>query len=344
MNQHVSQLLGNDAYEYVSKYADPSSQETLVVHTTNIFNIINHPRNFRSIVNLGKVNDIRFINKFFENVNGQLGDRDLFIGRFETFAARRQRKVINRIPILGQFYFLLEFIFMRMFPKMPIFKKFYFFITRGHNRLLSKAETLGRLVSCGFSIVDFKSINGLTYFVAMKVGMPVFDMNPSYGLLYKMPRVSKGGKIIKVYKFRTMHPYAEYLQDYILNLNGYSETGKPADDFRLTPWGQWMRRYWIDELPQVINLLKGDLKLVGIRPVSKRYLQDIPEDIRALRISQKPGCIPPYVALNRGGDVLSVLEAERQYILESIQSPFTTDARYFFRAVFNIVIRNKRSA
>lgn len=344
MNVNVSKLIGAQAYEFISKYANLSSEETLVVHTTNIFNVINHSRHHRSIVNLGKVNDIRFINKFFEGVNEQLEEQDVFIGRFETFTARRQRKMINRIPIIGQIYFLLEFIFMRMFPKMPVLKKIYFFITRGHNRLLSKAETLGRLVSCGFSIVDFKSIDGLIYFVAVKVDKPVFDMNPSYGLLFKMPRVSRGGKIIKVYKFRTMHPYAEYLQDYVLQMNGYSETGKPADDFRLTPWGKWMRRYWIDEIPQLINLLKGDLKLVGVRPISKRYLQDIPADLRELRIKHKPGCIPPYVALNRKSDVVAVLDAEREYLLEKMRYPYTTDTRYFFKAMYNIVVRSKRSA
>ena len=48
-----------------------------------------------------------------------------------------------------------------------------------------------------------------------------------------------------------------------------------------------------------INLFKGDLKLVGCRPVSERYFEDIPKEIQELRLTQKPGCIPPYVALNR---------------------------------------------
>jgi hypothetical protein len=233
---------------------------------------------------------------------------------------------------------------MRIFPKTPVLKKLYFFITRGHNRLLSKAETLGRLVSCGFEIEDYQSFNGLTYVIARKVKDPVFDMNPSYGLIYKMPRMSKDGKMIKVYKFRTMHPYAEYLQDYILKMNGYATTGKPANDFRLTPWGKFLRRYWLDELPQIINLLKGDLKLVGVRPISKRYFQDIPSEHQELRVLQKPGCIPPYVALDRKSDILGVLAAERQYMLEKLRYPYTTDFRYFFMALFNIVFRKKRSA
>ena len=140
-----------------------------------------------------------------------------------------------KIPIIKEVYLLFEFIFKRVFPKLPIFKKIYFSITKGKNRLLSKAESLGRLVSCGFEILDYKEINGMHYFAARKVKEPAFDMSPSYGALFRMKRVGKNGKIIGVYKFRTMHPYSEYLQDYILNLNGYSETGKPANDFRLVP-------------------------------------------------------------------------------------------------------------
>jgi lipopolysaccharide/colanic/teichoic acid biosynthesis glycosyltransferase len=155
-------------------------------------------------------------------------------------------------------------------------------------------------------------------------------------------RIGKNGKEIGVYKFRTMHPYAEYLQDYVLKLNGYAETGKPKDDFRLTPWGRFLRRYWLDELPQLINLIKGEMKLVGTRPVSARYLQDIPEDLRALRLKFKPGCIPPYVALNRKGDVNSVLQAEREYLEEKARRPYTTDTRYFFKAIFNIYISDAR--
>ena len=103
---------------------------------------------------------------------------------------------------------------------------------------MSKAETLGRLVCCGFDIVDYQSFNGLLYFVAEKRNEPKYDMSPSYGPLYKMPRLGKKGKTIGIYKLRTMHPYAEYLQDYMLRTYGYGPNGKPANDFRLTPLGQ----------------------------------------------------------------------------------------------------------
>jgi len=342
LKSKIIQESGERAYNYLCDYIDFKGNDFVVLSTTTSFNF---PINdYSSLVNLHRVNDIRYINKFFESVNIQLPDGGVFIGCVETFRLRANRIVSSRVPIYRNVYFFLDFILTRVFPKLPIFKKAYFAITGGQRRVISKAETLGRLVCCGFEIVDYKIINNLLYFVTKKVSAPNYDLNPSYGPLYTMPRIGKDEKIIGVYKLRTMHPYAEYLQDYILKVNGYADSGKPADDFRLTPWAKTIRKYWLDELPQLLNVLKGDLNLVGARPVSKRYFQDIPEDLQKLRLKYKPGCIPPYVALNRNGSVDSVLSAEREYLEEKGRKPYTTDIKYFFKAVFNIVFRNKRSA
>lgn len=344
MKNLITKKTGEDGYNYFLSFVDPAAKTSLVVSTTNDFNILNHNEEYEAIINLSRVNDIRYINKFFESVNSKLHYDGMLIVCFETFSARRRRKGVRKIPLIRGIYFGLEFIFMRVFPKVWGFKKIYFLVTRGRNRLLSKAEVMGRLVSCGFDIVSYKNFKGLTYVVSRKVGEPVFNMDASYGPLYKMPRIGKNGKIIGVYKFRTMHPYAEYLQDYVLRVHGYAETGKPANDFRLTPWGKFLRRYWLDELPQLLNLLKGDLKLVGVRPIGNRYAEDIPKDLMALRLKHRPGCVPPYVALNMKGSVEEVLEAERIYLMEKERRPYTTDTRFFFKAMFNIIFKRKRSA
>lgn len=335
---------GEKAYKYFNYFFETESHTSLVVSTTNEFNILNHPGSVNAILNLSKVNNIRYINKFFEKVNSKLENGNYFIVCFETLTARKERHRLGNIPVIKNIWFILEFIFLRMFPKIWGFKKIYFLVTRGRNRLLSKAEVMGRLVSCGFKIEASEAYNGLTYVVTKKVKEPEFNFHVSYGPLFTMKRMGKGGKIIGVYKFRTMHPYAEYLQDYVLQLNGYAESGKPKNDFRLTPWGRFLRRYWLDELPQLINVLKGELKLVGVRPISERYFQDIPKDLQVLRLKFKPGCIPPYVALNRKSDVNSVLQAEREYLEEKVRRPYTTDTRYFFKAIFNIIFKRKRSA
>lgn len=342
--EHIIEEIGVEGYNFYKEFINISSIKNLVISKNKVLSAYSDFNGVENIILLNKVNNFRLINKQLEEVNAKLPLNGVLLGNFETFNARAEKHPINKIPFLSRIYFGFEFLFKRVFPKMPVLKKLYFFTTKGKNRLLSKAEALGRLVSCGFDILDVKEIDGIHYFAAKKVKEPVYDMNPSYGPLFKMKRVGKNGKIIGVYKLRTMHPYSEYLQDYVLKLNGYAESGKPADDFRLVPWGKVLRRYWIDELPQLINVFKGELKLVGARPVSQRYFQDIPEDLQKLRLAQKPGCVPPYVALDRAGAVDSVLQAEKEYLEEKLKNPYTTDLKYFFKAIYNIVFKHKRSA
>ncbi|MCD4746576.1 MAG: sugar transferase [Bacteroidales bacterium] len=335
---------GKNVFKYICDNANVGSLKTLFVSTTTTFNIEKQPNNvYNTIINIKKINDIRRINKFFEAVNNKLPDDGMFIGCAETFKQRNRRILENYPFLLGQFFIFIDFTFKRVIPKLFLTKKIYFFITHGRSRVLSKAETLGRLASCGFEILDYKELNNLIYFITKKVKEPAYDLNPSYGPLFKMRRIGKNGKIIYVYKFRTMHPYAEYLQDYILKISGYSEIGKPADDFRLTTWGKFLRKYWLDELPQLINVFKGEMRLVGIRPLSKRFIDEYPEDVLKMRLKCKPGCIPPYVALLKQ-DVKEYIESERIYLLEKEKNPFTTDIKYFFKAVYNIITNKIRSA
>ncbi len=296
------------------------------------------------LINTAKVNNVRYINKFFESLNSKLEDQGIYVGCVETYNAYQHKHWISRFKLISKIYFFLVFIMKRVLPKIRGVNKLYFFLTKGRGRMVTKAEVLGRLVSCGFEIKNYRTIDGLLHFVVMKSRMPYYDESPSYGPLYSMPRIGKDGREIRVYKLRTMHPYAEYLHDYILSQNGYASTGKPANDFRVAPWGKFFRKYWIDEMPQIINVLKGEMKLVGVRPVGRRYYEDIPEEYRSIRFKYKPGCIPPYVSLGMSGDVENVLKAEQIYLNEYKDNPIITDIKYFFMAIFNILFRGKRSA
>ena len=122
-------------------------------------------------------------------------------------------------------------------------KKFYYRITKAKDRVISKAELFGRLLYCGFEIVDYRTIDKKIFFIAVKKNEPRFNENPSYGPFFSMKRVGLNGNIINVYKLRTMHPYSEYLQDYIVQKYGYSKsTGKPEGDFRLTSYAKFIRK------------------------------------------------------------------------------------------------------
>jgi len=330
-----------DAYLDLDKFDIFDSE---IIHSANPYNVQVLPdRHYTLFVNLHEINDLRYINRYFMDVHKKLKWGGVYVGKFETYKKRHER-IFNKYPYyLANIVYFFDFIWKRIFPKMPILKKIYFVITRGKSRVLSRAEGLGRLYYCGFEVLAEREIGNYIYFIARKIKEPSKDENPSYGPLFKMKRYGKNGQIIYVYKFRTMHPYSEYLQDYILKLNGYSEIGKPANDFRVTTWGKFMRKLWLDELPQLINVLKGEMKLVGIRPVSGRFLKEYPEDVLKMRLKYKPGCVPPYVALKKQA-VEEYIESERIYLLEKEQRPLTTDIKYFFWAIYNIATNKIRSA
>ena len=61
--------------------------------------------------------------------------------------------------------------------------------------------------------------------------------------------------------------------------------------------GEILKKILVDELPQLINVIKGEMKLVGIRPVSEIYYNDLPIEVQKMRIKHKPGCIPSLLHL-----------------------------------------------
>jgi lipopolysaccharide/colanic/teichoic acid biosynthesis glycosyltransferase len=335
--------IGVNAYDFIKNYAAVDSENTLILSTTTTFNIeAQIQREFECIVNVKRVNDFRYINKYFETVNSKLARGGLYIDFLETKNMRKVR-ILNKYPVgFNYLYYSIDFLVKRVFPKFTLTKKIYFLLTRGENRVLSKAEAFGRLYSCGFEILDEKLIDKSFYFVAIKVKEPLFPKSPSYGPLIALERIGKGGKIIKVYKMRTMHPFAEYLQDYIYKKEGLQEGGKFKDDFRVTSLGRFMRTLWLDELPMLINLLKGDLKLVGVRPLSRQYFRLYTIELQRLRIESKPGLIPPFY-VDYPKTLEEIIDSELKYLKAYEKHPFRTDWMYFWKALFNIVFRRYRS-
>jgi lipopolysaccharide/colanic/teichoic acid biosynthesis glycosyltransferase len=281
-------------------------------------------------------------NKFFETVNANLASRVYYIGCFER-KEQRKKRIFKKMSLLFAYpFYVIDFIWKRVFPKISLTQKLYFALTKGHNRVLPVPEVLGRLISCGFEINDYREINNLTYFTIQKISKPAFDNEPTYGPLITLNRVGKGGKWVKVYKIRTMHSFAEYLQKFVYDQNKLQDGGKFKDDFRITSWGKFLRKFWLDELPMLINWLKGDLKLVGVRPLSQHYFELYPKNFRERRQKYKPGLVPPfYVDLPDTLD--EILASEKKYLMQYDKHPFLTDLKYFFKSFYNIIVKKARS-
>ncbi|MBA7591806.1 hypothetical protein ES708_33973 [subsurface metagenome] len=227
-------------------------------------------------------------------------------------------------------------------PKFKMTQGFYYFLTRGQNRVITRAETLGRLISCGFEVINEDYSYSLYYFAVKKIKEPVYDLHPTYGLFVRLKRIGKNGKPIKVTKLRTMHPYAEYLQDYMYNMHALKEGGKFDHDFRVSTLGRIMRKLFIDELPMLYNWIKKDMKLVGVRPISEHYFKLYDKEVREKRIKYKPGLIPPfYFDLPK---TLEEIQASEMKYLEAYEKrPFRTDWKYFWKTMFNIIFKKARS-
>jgi lipopolysaccharide/colanic/teichoic acid biosynthesis glycosyltransferase len=334
---------GDKVYNFIDNHVNVTDYKNAVFSTTTRFNIIRQPADhFHSIINLRKINDIRRINKFFEAVNEKLPVGGIFIGCVEPKNLRKRRILQKYPPVLNSIVYTFDFFYKRVMPKLPYLKKVYFAINAGKNRVLSKQETYGRLYSCGFRLLNDSVIDRHLFFVAEKIKPPVYDNEPSYGPVFKMRRVGKEGKIIQVFKIRTMYPYSEYLQEYIYEKKGLENGGKFNKDVRITTLGKFMRKFWIDELPMIINLLRGDLKLVGVRPLSEHYLSLYTDELKEMRIKYKPGLIPPYYA-DMPSSFEEILESEKNYLLSYQKSPYITDFIYFFKSFYNIVFKHARS-
>ncbi|MFW6274996.1 MAG: sugar transferase [bacterium] len=339
----IKNKFGTPAYRFLTGRLDFQDSIHLLMDTTSSHSILKLEKNkYTRITNTKRVNDIRYINKFFEAVNSRLQHGGEFIGRVETKNLRKARILRKYPPGFNYIYYSFDFILKRIFPKLKATKKIYFYLTHGNNRVITKAEALGRLVSCGFKIEDQKVINGYLYFVAKKEKQPLYPQTPTYGPLIRLKRVGKDGKIITVYKLRTMHPFAEYLQAYIYEQNHLEKTGKFRNDFRISTLGSICRKLWIDELPMLINLARGEMKLVGVRPLSKHYFNLYSEELKEKRIKQKPGLFPPFYA-DLPKSLQEIMDSELKYLEAYEKHPIRTDVRYFCMACTNIIFRRARS-
>ena len=331
----IEKECGPEMAEAVIKMAgDKLSEKTAVLSTTTSFNISSLPEErYTYIINLHKINDIKKLDEFIDAVNHKLEYKGYFFCCVETKDQRKERILKKFPPILNYIFYTLDFIVKRILPKLKFTRPLYFFLTRGENAVISRAEALGRLSRGGFKIKKESFIGNKLCIETRKYNDPLTVKDNLYGPLIALPRVGKDGDIIKVYKLRTMHPYSEYIQDYVYKLYDLQDGGKFKNDFRITSWGSISRKIWLDELPMIINFLKGDMKIVGVRPLSKHYFELYSKEVQERRIRYKPGLIPPFYA-DMPSDLEGIQASELKYLDEYDKYHVRADFRYFRKSVW----------
>ena len=152
------------------------------------------------------------------------------------------------------------------------------------------------------------SIVGIVILVPLIIGISIAkivlkDKGP---IVYTQNRIGKNGKIFKMYKFRSMVVGADEILEKYLEENKeardeYKKNKKLKNDPRITTIGKFIRKTSIDEFPQFINIMKGDMTLVGPRPYLPREIDDMGEYYPYI-VTLKPG-LTGYWQVNGRSDV-----------------------------------------
>ena len=167
------------------------------------------------------------------------------------------------------------------------------------------------LFSAGTLIVLSPLLLAVAVWIKLDSPGPVF---------FRQVRVGRGGRPFKIYKFRSMRADAQARGPQIT----------VGEDARITCSGALIRKYKIDEFPQFINVLFGDMSLVGPRPEVPRYVGLYPPDVRDVVLSVRPGITDlASIAYRDESDLLGrSTDPERTYVEEVLPAKLALCERY----------------
>ena len=172
-----------------------------------------------------------------------------------------------------------------------------------------------------------------------------YVLNKDYdSIFFTQERIGKNGKLFKFYKFRSMVPNADEVLFKLLETDEeaakeYKLNKKLENDPRITKMGKILRKTSIDELPQLINILKGDMSLIGNRPYLPREQDDMGNYYNDI-LKTKPGLTGYWQVSGRSDTTFDErLKLERYY---SNHNSLKLDTKIFFKT-FKVVLLHKGS-
>lgn len=165
--------------------------------------------------------------------------------------------------------------------------------------------------------------------VVLIVFAPIIYFTDKGPVFYNAQRIGKDGKLFKMYKFRSMYVNAPDIR----LADGSTYNGE--DDPRVTPVGRFIRKTSIDELPQILNILLGDMSLIGPRPDPPDWLERYPEDIKVF-LSVRPGITGYSQAYFRNSaDGEGKMKNDAYY---ARHCTFWMDVKIFFKTIATVLL------
>lgn len=198
-------------------------------------------------------------------------------------------------------------------------------LAKGKSSYISKDDRVSKGISKNYLIIKriidiFGSIVGILIlsilFIVVSISIKIED--PKGKVLFKQKRVGKNGRNFWMYKFRSMSSDAEERLTDLLSLNEVEGAMfKMKNDPRVTKVGKFIRKTSIDELPQLFNVLKGEMSLVGPRPPLPREVAEY-SNYDKQRLLVVPGCTGLWQVSGRSNiGFAEMVELDLQYIRES---------------------------
>lgn len=171
-----------------------------------------------------------------------------------------------------------------------------------------------RIIDLAFAILS--SVGLLPIFLVVAILAKLQSPGP---ILYRAKRVGKHGTIFEMYKFRTM----------VANADSFGQQLTAYHDPRITAIGSFLRRWKLDEIPQFINIIKGEMSLIGPRPESPNYVQHYTRDQRQI-LQVRPGIMGPsqFANRNEGEKLKNQSNPEQFYINILMQEKLQIDLEY----------------
>lgn len=173
-------------------------------------------------------------------------------------------------------------------------------------------------------------------FLLIGIAIKIDSKGPAF-FIHK--RVGKNGKIIEIYKFRTMYEGSEDMIEKFSKEQTaeYRKNYKLKDDPRVTKIGKFLRKTSLDELPQILNILKGELSIVGPRPVVLNELKKYGKN-KDKFLSVKPG-LTGYWQVN--GRSLTTYEERMKMELYYVENRgIWLDTKVFFKTIISVIKKN----
>ena len=142
--------------------------------------------------------------------------------------------------------------------------------------------------------------------------------------IFHQERVGRWGRPFRIHKFRTM----------VADAPERGPALTVGEDARITRVGTWLRRTRLDELPQLLNVLAGDMSLVGPRPEVPRYVQHYPPGLRERALAVRPGLTDPssLAGLDEAARLAAAADPEREYIERILPAKLQAAADYAAQA------------